>query len=939
MKDMNINNQFGYNKQSARKNAASYLFNFLIATNFLQYLEAGAVPALLLRLATAFDMSSGQQGLLGGIVYLSLSFGGPVAGYLLRHYDHKTVVGLALAINNIFTLMWALTPVDYEYSALLFIVIRFFMGLTQCVVCVFLPLWTNEYAPRNKRTTWMGRLQASVPFGVMTGYIIASLSISLSRGKETCGSILCWRIPILIEVILVTPFCIGIFFVPKEHIKIRIVHSNRRSYRVPTVTATDNFSTPNKDQGNSSSRINNMSNGVVPLFKMHGKPTVTSSNGNNDSNVSNDNAINDNNDNHNNDVPHATINATESDYELSYDVEDNSRGWYLDDEEKKRLSRLRQQSISASVFLAGSSRDVVRKSFDNLCTLDSSDDLITMLPGIKWGKGDEELRVDSEEDDKNGASTITNTITNNIDRDMSYKSKYYSNGSTKSSSRNKRRDDSNSGKSQVEKRASWFDTFFNKKSNSSSKSTIKIELPTLNILNNKNEPIFTSSSTQASYGTLDSEKDVPCAVNSDSNRTKNTHKIRNSRKSNSLQYQSLRDALIDNPSSVSNKPTVSNNKQGRSRNSSSSTGSDTPWLPPLSPEQTLASSLVIPMSPTNIDIDISEARATRNMNNGFMRRFLNGHRSRAISVDSDDSTHAFHSLDIEKKKQAMQELDQDINEELLVSFSSTAYSSNSSEGSDEEFEGFTPKSKQGYRNSSSNSNMFSSIKALLGIPVYRYLLGAMAALYFTVTGVQYWGTSYMHVALNAPLPLVNALFIACAATGPTLGVFFGGWAVDYLGGYQGARQRVIALELCCACALVGCLFSLPITYIKDIFIVVPLLWVVLFCGGAILPACSGIIVSIVPRRHRPVSSSLSLVVFNLFGYCLSLLLSGYLMQTLNSYRSNFCDSVCSWTWGFRLILMWSNFSLVFLVCALFASYRALSKKLNDRILEEEDQDQ
>jgi hypothetical protein len=73
---------------------------------------------------------------------------------------------------------------------------------------------------------------------------------------------------------------------------------------------------------------------------------------------------------------------------------------------------------------------------------------------------------------------------------------------------------------------------------------------------------------------------------------------------------------------------------------------------------------------------------------------------------------------------------------------------------------------------------------------------AMAALYFVVTGVQYWGTSYLLVALGAPRPLVNLLFIACAATAPTTGVFFGGWAVDCCGGYKGARQRVIALELC-----------------------------------------------------------------------------------------------------------------------------------------------
>ena len=131
---------------------------------------------------------------------------------------------------------------------------------------------------------------------------------------------------------------------------------------------------------------------------------------------------------------------------------------------------------------------------------------------------------------------------------------------------------------------------------------------------------------------------------------------------------------------------------------------------------------------------------------------------------------------------------------------------------------------------------------------------------------------------------------------------------------------------------------------RSIYVMVALLWLVLFCGGAVLPACSGtclvvdrcvvwcdalnfyifirlliclfiyllirsfihlsvsplhfslylythlpshhagIVVSIVPRRHRPVSSSLSLVVFNLFGYFLSLVLSGYLMQVRTYVR-------------------------------------------------------
>jgi len=147
---------------SLRKKNASYLFKFLLLANICMYLEAGAVPAMLLQIANSFGMSSGQQGLLGGVVYFSLGFAGAFSGYLFKHFDHRFVVGSAIGINNILTLIWALTPVDYWFSALVFIGIRFFMGLSQCVLCVFLPLWTNEFAPSEKRTSWMSYLQAIV---------------------------------------------------------------------------------------------------------------------------------------------------------------------------------------------------------------------------------------------------------------------------------------------------------------------------------------------------------------------------------------------------------------------------------------------------------------------------------------------------------------------------------------------------------------------------------------------------------------------------------------------------------------------------------------------------------------------------------------------------------------------------------------------------------
>lgn len=127
---------------------------------------------MLIQIADAFQMSPGLQGILGGIAYLSLGFGSPFAGYLMRNYNHKVVLGYAIGINSTLTLIWSLTPVGRWYSSIMFIIIRFLMGLMQCVVCVFLPLWTNEFAPSSERTKWMGGLQVILYFNIVLSSLL-----------------------------------------------------------------------------------------------------------------------------------------------------------------------------------------------------------------------------------------------------------------------------------------------------------------------------------------------------------------------------------------------------------------------------------------------------------------------------------------------------------------------------------------------------------------------------------------------------------------------------------------------------------------------------------------------------------------------------------------------------------------------------------------------
>lgn len=62
-----------------RRDSTEYLFKFLVLTQVFMYLEAGAVPSLLQQFTLTFRLSPQEQGLLGAIVYISISLASPGA--------------------------------------------------------------------------------------------------------------------------------------------------------------------------------------------------------------------------------------------------------------------------------------------------------------------------------------------------------------------------------------------------------------------------------------------------------------------------------------------------------------------------------------------------------------------------------------------------------------------------------------------------------------------------------------------------------------------------------------------------------------------------------------------------------------------------------------------------------------------------------------------
>lgn len=80
-----------------------------------------------------------------------------------------------------------------------------------------------------------------------------------------------------------------------------------------------------------------------------------------------------------------------------------------------------------------------------------------------------------------------------------------------------------------------------------------------------------------------------------------------------------------------------------------------------------------------------------------------------------------------------------------------------------------------------------------------------------------------------------------------------------------------------------------------------------------VPTCFGIIISSVDKEHQSASSALGQVFFNLAGFWLAPNVSGYLMDQYANPKEGLIM-------GYRLILGWNVFTLLFLFAATFFSY-------------------
>ena len=190
--------------------------------------------------------------------------------------------------------------------------------------------------------------------------------------------------------------------------------------------------------------------------------------------------------------------------------------------------------------------------------------------------------------------------------------------------------------------------------------------------------------------------------------------------------------------------------------------------------------------------------------------------------------------------------------------------------------------------------------AVFSQPVFVLSSGVLSVLYFVVAGMQVWITPFLsHPPFSEPVATIVFIYGTIASSAPALGLVMGGLILDRYGGYKDVKATV---DIAMVFGLVGVAAAFAVMFADNLPVAACLVWVVLFCGGVVVPACIGLGLGSVDKQLRPTASSASLLVLNLFGWFAGPLVSGAVASFTGDVR-----------WGFRTTMAWSSLSFVFLL--------------------------
>jgi len=189
---------------------------------------------------------------------------------------------------------------------------------------------------------------------------------------------------------------------------------------------------------------------------------------------------------------------------------------------------------------------------------------------------------------------------------------------------------------------------------------------------------------------------------------------------------------------------------------------------------------------------------------------------------------------------------------------------------------------------------------------YLFLCIGLSIIFFMITNIQFWIPDYLVKIRDAPYETVVILFSVICITAPVGGAILSSSIGAKIGGYESPY----ALPICISFSLLISIFGMPVPFLPNEYnwLFYLLLWFMIFCGGVIVPLCTGVMISVVEPELRPQASALANLLYNLLGYFPAPFVYGFICEHTGGAKSN---------WGMISTFIMAFPSMMFICLAMY----------------------
>ena len=159
-------------KRGFAKYSRKLIFYLIFFINLFNHLDHGAISACNTYLMNELNLTHADLGFIGSLVYLGLTFGAILAGYIFNIYTPKWIVSISILLTCIF--LYSLT-ISNTFISLC--ISRFLCGFFQVFCMIYFPVWVDQFGVYEFRTIWLSYLQLGPACGTMIGYTVEAIGI------------------------------------------------------------------------------------------------------------------------------------------------------------------------------------------------------------------------------------------------------------------------------------------------------------------------------------------------------------------------------------------------------------------------------------------------------------------------------------------------------------------------------------------------------------------------------------------------------------------------------------------------------------------------------------------------------------------------------------------------------------------------------------------